>query len=304
MRWWWALALVLGCSDHAEPRPQAERPASTREHELESESEVDEVESEPTPTPTPPPATGPAITVHFAWPAPATAEVHVDSEHDFGGDVHVAASYHYHLSVQRDETGYRIERSGMTLESHAGSERLRLGNVLVEDVTQHSGDLHLFADGTHITPLGGFDPIEASARSVLSEGGIDGPLADAILALGASGWEPINVVDYDDMVHEWNGRSFVLGVIQPADAIGGAEATRIMSRASAPCDEPAPTPMCVELVRTEQAEQGSDHIEHVYTLLAEPDTLRPHSFQHESRTDSETAHVHYAETLTTTFRWQ
>ena len=109
------------------------------------------------------------------------------------------------------------------------------------------------------------------------------------------------------MIHEWNGRSFVLGVIQPADATADASATRIISLANAPCEvtsDPDATGPCVELVRTEHGERGTDRIIHVYTLRTEPDTLRPHRFQHESRTDSEAAHIHYAETWTTTFSWR
>jgi hypothetical protein len=231
--------------------------------------------------------------------------VHVVSEHDFGGGVTVSAAYRYRLGVRQDTSGYHVTRTGLTLESHEGSERLRLGNVLAQDVTQHTGELRMDADGTHILAVGGFDPIEAAMRSVLADGGMDGPLGDAVITLGRMGWETLNVVDYDTLIHEWNGHSFVLGVIQPADATRDVEATRIVSRAAAPCDETRTAiTICVELVRTEQGQDGGDRIEHVYTLLAEPDTLRPHRFQHESRTDSERQAIHYAETWTTTFTWQ
>jgi hypothetical protein len=229
--------------------------------------------------------------------------VHVTSEHDFGNGSHVSASYHYVLTVARDGERYRIGRSGLTLEEHDGGERLRVGNVLVQDATQHAGDVVFRADGTHIAPAAGFDPIEAAARSVLAEAGIEGPLADAVLALDRSGWEPLNVVDFDSLVHEWNGRTLALGALQDADALPGVHATRVLARRDATCGESGP-PECVELVRTEQGEHGNDRMEHVYTLLAAPSTLLPYRFVHESRTDSESADVHYAETWTTTFAWR
>lgn len=300
MRSWLAVILVwMGCSGSAQA-PARHESAPTASLTVTHES------ASPPPSTAPAAPSTPPITLTFAWPWPAQATVHVVSHHDFGDGVFVSASYHYELSVRADDHGIRISRTDITLEEHAGAERLRLGNVLAQDVMQHVGELHIDADGTHIAPTEGFDPIEAAARSVLSDAGMTGPLADAVLSLGRAGWQPLNVVDYDTMIHEWNGRAFVLGVIQPADAMGAdVSATRILSRANAPCDEsPNALSTCVELVRTEQGERGSDRIEHVYTLLAEPTTLRPHSFQHESRTDSEAAHLHYAETWTTTFAWR
>lgn len=299
MRWWCVAVLALGCSGGGQEPGRGHEGEREREREhatlptTTTTTHEDEHEHEA------PPSTGTTVTLHFAWPAPAEADVHVDSEHDFGEDVHVSAGYRYHLSVTRDEHGYHLARTGLTLERHDGSERLRLGNVIVQDVTQHAGEVRIDADGSHIEPVGAFDPIEVASRSALADAGIEGPFADAVLSLGRSGWEPLNVVDYDDMIHEWNGRSLVLAVIQPADAIGDVEATRIMSSASLPCDGAT----CVQVVRTEQAERGSDRIEHVYTLDTEAGTLRPHRFEHEVRTDSETAHVHYAETWTTTYTW-
>ena len=301
MRWWCVTVLALGCSGggqgheqaHEQERGHATPATTTTTHQDEHEDEHEDLLALP-------PSTGTSVTLHFAWPAPAEADVHVDSEHDFGEGVHVSVGYRYHLAVTRDERGYHLARTGLTLERHEGSERLRLGNVIVQDVTQHAGEVRIDGDGSHVVPVGAFDPIEAASRSALADAGIEGPLADAVLSLGRSGWEPLNVLDYDDMIHEWNGRSLVLAVIQPADAIGDVEATRIMSSASLPCDGAT----CVQVVRTEQAERGSDRIEHVYTLDTEAETLRPHRFEHEVRTDSETAHVHYAETWTTTYAWR
>jgi hypothetical protein len=244
------------------------------------------------------------VTLHFAWPAPAEAEVDLVSEHDFGEGTSVSATYRYHLTVRRDDGGYLVSRTGITLVEHAGAEPLRLGNVLAQDVVQHVGDFHVDDDATNIAPRSGFEPIESAAQAILSEGGIDGAYAEAVLVLTRTGWEPLNVVDYDTMLHEWNGRTFTSGVIQPADATEGASATRIMSSASWPCSEAPGAPTCVEVVRTEQGERGADRIAHVYTLLTEASTLRPHRFQHEARTDSAAAHLHYAETWTTTFHWQ
>ena len=230
--------------------------------------------------------------------------MNVVSEHDFGAGMLVSARYHYRLAVAREGDGFRITRSGIALDDHRGSERLRLGNVIAQDVTQHLGDLHLDADGTHIAAIGGFDPIEAAARSLLGEADVAGPLADAVLALDRSGWEVLNVVDYDTMIHEWNGLSLERGVMQRASALPGVSATRILARAATACDDSWSPGPCVELIRTEQGEHGSDRVEHVYTLLVEPSTLRPHRFQHEARTDSPAAELHYAETWTTTFAWR
>jgi hypothetical protein len=230
--------------------------------------------------------------------------VRVTSEHDFGGGAILSASYRYHLSVARDDGGYRITRSGIVLEQHEGGEPLRVGNVLAQDVTQHVGDLHVDADGTHIAPIGGFDPIESAARAVLAQADVTGAIADAVITLDRSGWQPLNVVDFDTMIHEWNGGAYVLGVIQPASAVPGVSATRILSRGAAACDGGDGAGPCVELIRTEQGEHESDRVEQVYTLLAEPDTLRPHRFQHESRTDAGSADIHYAERWTTTFTWR
>lgn len=310
-RWWWIGMLMMGCSGGSTPEHAPDRAPATPDR-TPATPDPDPATPDPEPaTPEPAtPGTAPApttspIALHFAWPAPARAEVQVVSEHDFGDGVLVSATYRYQLAVRRDDAGYVVSRSGLELVQHTGDEPLRLGNVIAQDVTQHVGDLRCDADGTHIAAVGGYEPIEAAAHAALADAGLSPALADAVLALGQGGWEVLNVVDYDTLIHEWNGRSFTLGVIQPADAIADVSATRIVSRASAPCDETSSAlTTCVELVRTEDGQRAGDRIEHVYTLLAEPDTLRPHRFQHESRTDSESASVHYAETWTTTFTWR
>ncbi len=144
-----------------------------------------------------------------------------------------------------------------------------------------------------------------AASAAVHGAGIDGAIVDAVLALDRAGWETLNVVDYDSMLHEWAGRTLALGIVDPAGAGPGVSATRLLTRVPSPCDEAHPGgPACVELVRTEQGERGGDRIEHVYTLFAEPSTLVPHRFTHEARTDAASAGVHYAETWTTTFAWR
>lgn len=245
------------------------------------------------------------LTFALAWPTPATAEVTLTSEHDFGNGSEVTARYRYQLAVTRDDEGYRVTRTGLVLEESDGDEPLRLGNVVAQDVTQHVGELRFDESARHIRATSGFEPIDAAARAAMRTAGIEGPIADAVIALDQSGWEPLNVVDYDSMLHEWAGRTLSLGVVDPADAAPGVSATRLLTRVPSPCDERRlEGPSCVELVRTEQGERGHDRIEHVYTLFAEPTTLVPHRFTHESRTDAESAGVHYAETWTTTFDWR
>lgn len=313
-RLWWA-ALVVACSGSAEPSPsrgphatEAPAPAPTTTEATTTAPPATEATAEapaPAPEATEPDAGVFTLTLALAWPAPASAEVTVTSEHDFGGGSEVSARYRYQLAVTRDDEGYRVARTGLVLESSEGDEPLRLGNVVAQDVTQHVGELRFDESGRHIRATSGFEPIDEAARAAMRTAGIDGAIADAVIALDRSGWEPLSVVDYDSMLHEWAGRTLALGIVDPADAAPGVSATRLLTRVPSPCDERRPEgPSCVELVRTEQGEQGPDRIEHVYTLFAEPGTLVPHRFTHESRTDAESAGMHYAETWTTTFDWR
>ena len=180
MRWWWVVFMV-GCSGEGDPSASASASAS----------------ASPSTSPSASPSASASTTVplHFAWPT-AEADVSVVSEHDFGGGMLVSARYHYRLAVARDERGYRITRSGIALDDHRGTERLRVGNVIAQDVTQHLGDLHVDADGTHIAAVEGFDPIEAAARSLLADVDVTGPLADAVVALDRSGWAIMKIMTH------------------------------------------------------------------------------------------------------------
>jgi hypothetical protein len=306
--------LLVACSGGEEPhRPAAALPraaASTTtqpvsegegegegEGESESESEVEgesESESESDVAP---------ISLHFAWPAPAEADVRVVSEHAFGPDAHVSASYRYTLAVTREVESYLVSRTGIALEAHEGEERLRLGNVLAQDVTQHTGDVRITLDGDHVTAVSGFDPIDAAARAVLAQASIDGTFADAILQLDREGWQALATIDLDSMVHEWRDRSLALGDVEPATALPGVEATRVLRARHVACGEGG-AETCVELVRMEQGTTGHGHLEHVYVLLADPETLRPYRFEHEARTVDRTRAVDYSERWVTTFDWR
>ncbi len=309
----WRTALCVGllaaCSGGEEPRSGAAQersatptsvstleediargPEAVVEVEADGEAEIP-VEHEP------------PIDLHFLWPTPAEADVRLVSEHAFGAGAPVSASYRYRFVVTHEAGAYRITRTGISLESHEGTERLRLGNVLAQDVTQHAGDVRIAEDGSRITAVSGFDPIEAAARGVLAQAGIEGTFADAILQLDRNGWQALAVVDIDSMVHDWRDRSLALGAVEPADALPGVEATRVLRAASVPCgDGGAPT--CVELVRMEQGVTPHGHLEHVYVLLADPQTLRPYRFEHEARTVDTQRDVDYSERWITTFVWR
>jgi hypothetical protein len=306
------LGLLVGCSGGEEPRERPPHAAGYAQRQSEGESEGEgegegegesegesESESEDDVE-----ASDPArVPLHFGWAAPAEADVRVLSEHAFGSDAHVSATYRYRLTVALEPAGYRLSRTGLALDAHEGEERLRLGNVLAQDVTQHGGDLRISTDGDHVTAVSGFEPIEAAARDVLAQAGIDGTFADAILQLDRNGWQALATVDVESIVHEWHDRSLALGALEHAEALPGVEATRVLRAVHVACGEGG-APTCVELVRMEQGVTANGHLEHVYTLVADPATLRPYRFEHEARTVDAQRDVDYAERWVTTFAWR